>query len=160
MALVLPPDTSYDSFVSLVDAATAIETYTLDSASWVALSNSNQEIYLRIATRRIEDGIDEDLYTIDVTDIPTCLPEATALIAVHDLINSISGGAAETTGTGAIKKEQVGSIVQEYYDTKSSTDTSSSINTIPSIAYPCLDSVSFVFVSGITGLKQTTLGRS
>ena len=160
MALILPPDTGYDSFVSVADATTTIEMYTLDAATWAALSASDKEIYLRISTRRIEDGIDEDVYTIDPTDIPICLPEATAFLAIHDVVNNISGGASETSATGAIKKEQVGSIVQEYYDTKSSSDSSQSVNTIPSVAYPCLESIGFVFVSGITGLKQTTLRRS
>ena len=118
MALILPPDLAYDSFVSVVDATGYIEAVTLDGLTWGALTEANQEIYLRIATRRIEDGIDQDTYPIDATDLPACLAEATSLMAVHDLVNNISAQSATASETGAVKKEQVGTIVQEYYDSR------------------------------------------
>jgi len=155
MALVLPPDLAYDSFVSVVDATGYINAVTLDGATWAALDDANKEIYLRIATRRIEDGIEE---AIDATDLPECLAEATSLIAVHDLVNGISAGSVTASDVGAIKKEQVGSIVQEYYDTKSAT--SSYTNLVPALARPCLEDMGYVFPLGINGLVQITLGRS
>ena len=155
MAIILPPDVAYDSFVSLVDAQTHIDALTLDGATWSALDSATRETYLRIATRRIEDGIVEDL---DPTNIAVCLAEATSLIAVHDLVNGISASSTVVSDTGAIKKEQVGSIVQEYYDTKSSTDGYTSL--IPTLAMPCLESVGYIFPSGLDGVRQTTLGRS
>ena len=157
MALVLPPDSAYDSFVSLVDATGYISSLTLYGATWTALSDSEKEVYLRIATRLIVDGIDEDVYTLDETDLPVCLAEATSLIAIHDVIHGLTTGSTTAT-IGAIKKEQVGSIVQEYYDTKANTDDY--VSAIPAMAIPCLESVSYVFNSGLRGARQTTLGRS
>lgn len=158
MALVLPPDVDYDSFVSLVDAQTYINALTLNGATWQAVSDAEKEVYLRIATRRIQDGIDPDVYVIDPTDVPECVPEATSLIAVHDLVNGISSQSGTVTLIGATKKEQVGSIVREYYDTKSNMNTYTSL--IPALARPCLDSIGYVFPSGLSGVRQTTLGRS
>lgn len=158
MALILPPDAAYDSFVSVVDATMYIETFTLDSAVWIALTVADQEIYLRIATRRIQDGVDQDVYPIDPAILPACLAEATSLMAVHDLVNGISAGTATASNTGSIKKEQVGDIVQEYYDTKSTTNTY--VNLVPTLARPCLEDMGYVFPLGINGLAQLTLGRS
>lgn len=158
MALVLPPDLAYDSFVSLVDAQTYIDALTLDGETWSAETEASRETYLRIATRRIQDGIDPELYVLDPTAVPACVAEATSLMAVHDLVNSISSSSTVVSATGAVKKEQVGSIVQEYYDTKSSTDGYTSL--IPVLAQPCLESIGYVFPSGISGVRQTTLGRS
>ena len=158
MALVLPPDSAYDSFVSLVDASIHIHALTLDGATWDAVAEAEKETYLRIATRRIEDGIDQDVYPIDPTSLPTCLAEATSLMAVHDLVNEISSGGATAAETGAIKKEQVGSIVQEYYDTKSVVNTYTSL--VPVLARPCLESMGYIFPVSLGGLFQMTLGKS
>jgi len=158
MALVLPPDVAYDSFVSLVDAQTHIDALTLDGTTWSAIDSATRETYLRIATRRIQDGIDPAVYVLDPAAIPECLAEATSLIAVHDLVNGISASSTTVSDTGAIRKEQVGSIVQEYYDTKSSTDGYTAL--IPTLAMPCLESVGYVFPSGLDGVRQVTLGRS
>ena len=158
MALILPPDSAYDSFVSLVDAKTHIDALTLDGAAWAAIGADTQEVYLRIATRRIEAGVDQDLYPIDPTDIAECLPEATALMAVHDLVNEISAGSATASETGAVKKEQVGTIVQEYYDTKSVVNSYTSL--VPALARPCLESIGYEFPTSLGGLFQLTLGKS
>ena len=158
MALVLPPDLAYDSFVSLVDASTHITALTLYGSTWDAVAEAERETYLRIATRRIEDGIDQDLYPIDPTNLPVCLAEATSLMAVHDLVNEISSGGATATETGAIKKEQVGSIVQEYYDTKSVVNSYTSL--IPALARPCLEGMGYEFPTSLGGLFQLTLGKS
>ena len=158
MALILPPDAAYDSFVSLVDAVVYIETLTLDGTTWKGLTDGEQEVYLRIATRRIQDGIDQDLYPIDPTALPVCLAEATSLMAVHDLVNEISSGSATASETGAIKKEQVGSIVQEYYDTKSIVNTYTAL--VPALSRPCLEAMGYEFPVRLGGLFQLTLGKS
>ena len=158
MALVLPPDSAYDSFVSLVDASMYIAALTLDGATWDAVPEATRETYLRIATRRIEDGIDQDVYPIDPNVLPVCLAEATSLMAAHDLVNGISAGSATASETGAIKKEQVGSIVQEYYDTKSVVNTYTAL--VPTLAQPCLESMGYVFPTHLGGLFQLTLGKS
>ena len=116
MALILPPSLNYDSFVSLADATVVIEALTLDGPDWASTPVDDQERYLRIATRNIKNGIDLTINPIDPAVIPACLPEATALMAIHDIKNNISNSVVSTSVTGAIKKEQVGSIVQEYYD--------------------------------------------
>ena len=158
MALILPPDSTYDSFVSLSAALVYISALTLDSAAWIALDDPTKETYLRIATRRIQDGIDQELYPIDETNLPVCLAEATSLMAVHDLVNGISSGSGVVTETGAIKKEQVGSIVQEYYDTKSVVNTYTSL--VPALARPCIEGMGYEFPTSFGGLFQTTLGKS
>ena len=158
MALVLPPSSDYTSFVSLVDAQDYINALTLDGAAWLAIGSDQQEVYLRIATRRIQDGIDQDVYPIDATSIPTCTAEATSLMAVHDLVNAISSGSATASETGAIKKEQVGSIVQEYYDTKSVVNDYTSL--VPALSRPCLESMGYEFPVSLGGLFQMTIGKS
>ena len=158
MALILPPDTAYDSFVSVADALGYIQALTLDSAAWIAIGVDQQEVYLRIATRRIQDGIDQELYPIDPAALPTCLAEATSLMAVHDLVNGISSGSATASETGAIKKEQVGTIVQEYYDTKSVVNSYTSL--VPALARVCLESMGYEFPTSLGGLFQLTLGKS
>ena len=158
MALILPPDISYNSFVSVVDAQGYINALTLSGLTWSAIGVDQQEIYLRIATRRIYDGIDQELYPIDPAVMPTCLAEATSLMAVHDLINGISSGSATASETGAIKKEQVGSIVQEYYDTKSVVNTYTSL--VPALSRPCLEAMGYIFPTSLGGLFQMTLGKS
>ena len=158
MALVLPPDSGYDSFVSLVDASTYINALTLDGPTWDTVDEATRETYLRIATRRIVDGIDQDAYPIDETNLPICLGEATALMASHDLVNGISAGSATASETGAIKKEQVGSIVQEYYDTKSVVNSYTSL--VPTLSRPCLEAMGYVFPTSLGGLFQLTLGKS
>ena len=158
MALILPPDVSYDSFVSVIDAQGYIDALTLDGATWSAIGVAQQEVYLRIATRRIQDGIDQELYPIDTTALPVCLAEATSLMAVHDLLNGISSGSATASETGAIKKEQVGTIVQEYYDTKSIVNTYTAL--VPALSRPCLEDMGYEFPTQLGGLFQLTLSHS
>ena len=160
MALILPPALDYDSFVSLADATVVIEALTLDGPDWASTPVDDQERYLRIATRNIKNGIDLTVNPIDPAAIPACLPEATALMAIHDIKNNISNSVVSTSVTGAIKKEQVGSIVQEYYDVAAGKDTSTSIDLIPDLAKPCLASFGYVFKASTGSLTQITLGRS
>ncbi len=152
--LTIYPAVGYDSFVSEVDADAVIASYTVDSAQWLALSQGDKEIYLRIATSTIKAGI--DLATYPLPDpAPPCLADATALTAVHNLVNGLSASAAAKSA-GEVKKQKVGSLEVEYFE---SGNVSRSTNWIPALARNCLTALHYTFVSG-GGFKQTLLGRS
>ena len=156
MALIIYDDADYDSFISVADATTIIGNLTLYATQWGAITEAEQEIYLRIACRRIEDGIDQEAYPYP-DPMPACAGEAQALMAVQDLVYGISAG-TNTNATGSIKKQKVASLEIEYYDTATATTTMVSI--IPLMARPCLEALGYDVPPYISGLKQTTLGRS
>ena len=153
MALIIYPADGADSFVTVAEADSYIQTLTLNYDQWSILSESDKEIYLRIAYRFIIENTDSDLYP---DPIPDCVGESQSLMAVHDLVNGLSSG-TESAETGAIKKNKVGSIEQEFYDVK--TQTSSYISRVPDNAQACLIDIGYSY-SNISGLKQTTLGHS
>lgn len=156
MALTIYPATDYDSFVSMADATTAIDTLTLFTTQWAAITELEREIYLRIACRRIEDGIDQTVNPYP-DPMPDCAGEAQALMAVQDLVYGFS--ASTTTGTiGSLKKQKVASLEIEYYD--SDTNSPKNVSYIPALAIPCLESLGYDVPANIQGLSQTTLGRS
>jgi len=156
MALIIYPTADYDSFVSVADATTTIANLTLHSSVWVALTTGEQEAYLRIACRNIEDHVDQDEtpYPDPMTD---CVAEAQALMAVQDVVYGFS---ASTTAqeTGAIRKQKVASLEIEYYD--SATGGMKSAPRVPTMAVPCLEALGYVFTPSVSGLSQVTLGRS
>ena len=156
MALIIYPTDSYDSFISVADATTVIDTLTLFSTEWGAITDTEKEIYLRIAMRRIVDGIDQDENPLP-DPLPDCAGEAQALMAVQDVVYGISANTT-TESTGSIKKQKVASLEIEYYDTTSQTTKMVSI--IPAMARPCLEELGYELPPMVTGLKQTTLGRS
>lgn len=156
MALVIYPSTDYDSFISVVDATTSINTMTVFASQWDDISNAEKEIYLRIACRRIEDGIDQIINPYP-DPMPSCAGEAQALMAVQDLVYGISAGTS-TTCTGSIKKQKVGSLEVEYFDTKSKQTKMISI--IPQLARVCLESLGYETATQVAGLSQTLLGRA
>lgn len=156
MALVLYPTTDYDSFISVEDATTVISKLTLHSAVWTALSDGDKEVYLRIACRLIVDGVDQTTYPF--TDpMPTCVGEAQAMIAVQDVVYGFSATTTIDTN-GAIKKQKVGSLEIEYYDT--ATGTKKYAPLIPAMAKPCLVTLGYDFPTELGRLSQLTLGRS
>jgi hypothetical protein len=147
MALIICPDPSCDSFVDLVDAENYISMYTLHSDVWEALSDEDQERYLRIAYRVIVDN------AIIPDPIPTCLAQAQSLIAVNDLVYGISSEQLSTTG--ATRKEKVGSLEVEYFSPR----FEKTIPLIPPLARDCLESIGW-YINNLLGLKQLKLGRS
>jgi hypothetical protein len=156
MALILYPATGADSFISVVDATTVISTLTLHSATWTALTEPDQEVYLRIAYRLIMDGLDTE--TTPLPDpLPVCVGEAQALIAVQDLVYGFSASTT-TDANGAIKKQKAGVLEVEYYDT--ATGTKAYAPRIPMMAKPCLESIGYIVPTDIGRLTQLTLGRS
>jgi len=153
--LTIYPNNGWDSFVTVADADDFISTLTITSASWLALVESDKEIYLRIATDTILFGIDLDTYPLE-DPITECLPQATALIAHHDVINGISANAAEVN-TGEVKSQKVGTLKVEYFESAGGVRSPS---WIPRAAYDCLESINYVFASTSTKFGQKTLGRS
>lgn len=156
MALVIYPTADYDSFVSVADATTVIGNLTLYSEQWTALTSTEQEVYLRIACRFIEDGIDTDTYPYP-DPMVDCIAESQSLIAIQDVVYGFSASVSNDE-SGAIKKQKVSSIEIEYYDIASKT--SKFAPRVPEMAMPCLDALGFVAPTNISGLSQLTLGRS
>ena len=154
MALILYPTADYDSFITVADATTVIQGYTLHGSVWSALSVAEQEVYLRIAARNIIDHVDQEL-TPFPDEMPVCVGDAQALMAIQDVVYGFS---TETTAEefGSIKKEKVASLETEYYD----TNASKTAQRVPSMAQPCLEDIGYLFTPNISGLSQTTLGRS
>ena len=114
--LVVYPIDGFDSFISLDDANKFIANNSVFNNQWTELSDEKKEVFLRISTRRILDVIDTTLLNGD-TDI--CLVNASASMAVRDLVFNISAGVNENKG--AIIKEKVEGIeVQYYHDSRTS----------------------------------------
>ena len=115
MALIIYPTADYDSFITVADAKTVIEAYTLYATQWNALTTTEQEVYLRIAARNIIDHVDQETNPFPEI-MPTCVGDAQALMAVQDVVYGFSASVA-TEETGSIKKQKVASLEIEYYDT-------------------------------------------
>lgn len=101
MALTVYPTETYDSFISLVDALDVITKNSVHLASWTALTDAQQEVYLRIATSKILAVI--DLSLLDGTD--ACLVKSCALMAIRDVVYAISSSV--NPNTGLVSKEKV-----------------------------------------------------
>ena len=155
--LILYPEVNADSFITALDADGYIAALTLHSAQWMALSVADKEIYLRIAYRLINAGIDYMDNPLPLV-LPTCLFEAQALIALHDLTNGISANASGASSSGVVKMQAVGSLKVEYFEPK---DGSSVVSTdpIPDGAKACLTSLGFIFASTSGRFKQQRLAR-
>ena len=155
MALVIYPTADYDSFITVADATTAISELTLHSTLWVALTTAEQEVYLRIAFRNIDDHVNQTL-TPYADPIATCVGEAQALMAIQDVVYGTS--TPDTDLNGAIKKQKVASLEIEYYDVSSGKVISVPI--VPPMAVPCLETLGYIFSVSVGNLSQLTLGRS
>ncbi len=151
MALILYPDPAADSFVTVVQAGTIIQTYTLDSVSWLALTDEKREQLLRIAYRYIIDHTDASMYP---NPMDACVGEAQALMASHDNVNSLSGGSTSTATTGALKKQKVGSIERQFYDVAGKVSTGK-VSRVPDMARKCLEGIGF----SVKSMAQIHLGR-
>ena len=153
--LILYPDPLADSFASVAQADLYISALTMNSASWLAVTPEDKERLLRIAYRDIIDHTDPTTYP---NPLPICVSEAQALMASHDNVNSISSGIASTTVQGAIKKQKVGSIERQFYDTKT-TSSKRSLSRVPTSAQACLAGIGYVFKATNSGLTQVHLGK-
>ncbi len=154
--LVIYPDPAADSFVTLPQAELYISMLTLNGVEWAALDPTHQEQLLRIAYRDIIDHTDPTTYP---TPLPVCVGESQSLMAVHDHVNSLSGGATSTATTGAVKKQKVGVVEREFYDVQGSAKAGT-VYRVPAMAMKCLEGIGYVFSKkATTGLTQTILGH-
>ena len=154
MALTLYPDPNADSFIDLTTASETIAKLTLHSAEWEALAPETQEVYLRTSYFYIVGNSDESLMPDPMYD---CVLDAQAVMAARDLVAGITEGETSTSNTGAIKRQKAGSVEREFYDSNINSKT---VSRVPSAYNTCLEQIGFVPVINVTGLKQTTLGRS
>ena len=156
MSLIIYPDPAADSFVTLAQAELYISMLTLNGGEWKLLTPDHQEQLLRIAYRDIIDHTDQSKYP---NPLPVCVAEAQALMAVHDHVNALSGGATSTATTGAVKKQKVGPVEREFYDVQGSVSTGK-VFRVPPMAKKCLENLGYVFKKASTkGLSQTILGH-
>ncbi len=155
--LILYPAMNADSFVTVLEADDYIATLTLHSTEWMALSVADKEIYLRIAYRLINAGIDYTVTPLPAV-LPTCLYQAQALIALHDLTNGISANASGASSSGVIKKQKVASLEVEYFEPKDGL-ASTTTNPIPTSVRTCLSGLGYTFSASNSGMKQARVGR-
>ena len=108
--LVVYPSVDFDSFISLDGANSFIAKNSIFNNQWTKLSDEKKEVFLRIATKRILDVVNTTLLN---GDTGICLVNASASMAVRDLVFNISSGVNENKG--AIIKEKVEGIEVQYY---------------------------------------------
>lgn len=153
MALIVYPTTNYDSFISVSNANTVISNNTLFDTQWTALTDTQKEVYLRIATTRILNIIDTTL--LDGTD--ACLVNSTALMAVRDLVFEISS--AINPNTGLVSKEKAGDVEVTYYHGNANRQVNGrNTNPYPNDIIPCL--TSYGADINTTGIARATLVHS
>ena len=152
--LILYPDINADSFVTVAEADIIISELTLQSTAWLALTEDDREIYLRIAYRNILSGVDQTINPIPdpVTD---CYGEAQSLMASHDVTYGIS--ASTTVSNSQVKKQKIASLEIEYFEVDGVVKATS---VVPDLAKPCLEEIGWVFDTDLGRLSQMTLGRS
>ena len=151
MALIVWPVQDSDSFVTVAQATLYAEMLTMNSVAWKALSIEDQERLLRIAYKDIVDHTDPTTYP---TPLPACVGEAQSLMAVHDMVNSISSGAADTGIQ--VKKNKAGPIEQEFFESKTAKR---SLSRVPEQAKKCLEDFGYVFVVNSSKFTQKRVGR-
>ena len=157
MPLIIYPDPLADSFVTVPQADLYIGLLTMNSAEWTAIAPDDKERLLRIAFRDIIDHTDPKKYP---TPMPICVAEAQALMAIHDHVNSLSSGVAKTTVSGALKKQKVGSIEQQFYDTKTEGGSTGKVYRVPKSVWKCLQDLGYVLTIKSDKFQQSILGRS
>lgn len=151
MALTVYPTTGYDSFVDLVAASGYINAYTTFGTQWTALTDSDKEIYLRMATDRIIHKIDVAL----LTGTDECVLKSCSIMAAHDLVFEISSSI--NPNTGLVTKEKVGDLEVNYTHGNVQRQLKNrNTNPFPASVRPCLTTYGAVFISGM----QSTLGKS
>ena len=163
MSLIIYPTTDYDSFITVADADITITANSVQSATWLALTEVEKEVYLRIATQRIFNVVSTDTTNVDgyldesvYIAADSCLPKSCALIAIHDLVYGLSSEI--NPNTGLITKEKVGDLEVNYshgFPTKRVSGRVS--NPYPSNVRLCLTSYGATGLSG--RFTQVTLER-
>lgn len=153
MALTIYPSEGYDSFISAEDANTFLEANSMyyDTCVGKHPDIAEQEVMLRIATRRILDVIDISLLPTDTT--PTCIAESCAFMAIHDCWYQIS--LDQNSNKGVITKEKVDGLEINYQHKYNAT--AKLMNPFPSNVVKCLNSYGANITSGKSSLSRATL---
>lgn len=155
MALVIYPNTDYDSFISVSDADGIINKFSVHVTTWEGLNDAQKEVYLRIATDRIFNAIDSDTYLDSTTYVAddSCLPKATALMAIHDVVYEISSSV--NPNQGLVSMERVGDLQVNYFHGNGKYPKGAKkTNPYPTEVYPCLTSYGAEFnVFGVLRAK-------
>jgi len=166
MALTIYPALGADSFISLADATTTITANSLQSSQWIALTDANKEVYLRIAYINIVNNISYDITSLSgyldpltYVALYSCLPKSQAMMAIHDVVYQISSEI--NPNTGLISKEKVGDLEVTYVhgaNTSSKQLSSKNKYIFPSSIIKCITSYGAKISSN--GFLQATLERS
>lgn len=159
MSLTVYPTDGYDSFISLEDANTRIGYTSLQASDWNALDDTTKEVYLRIATIAINNKVDfDDDAFLDYDAATSCLPNACADMAVHDLVYGLSSEI--NPNTGLVASEKVGDLEVKYFHgaNTSSQQLKGRVTTrFPDTVVSCLSNYGAVFTG--SGIKQSLLDR-
>ena len=156
MSLVVYPLENAESYISVVDADTIITNKSVQSATWLALSEQEKEVYLRISYDFIIATCDSTLLPDwSIPDDVGCLAEVNALMASRDLVYSISSSI--NPNTGLIKRERVDTIEVEYDQSNNNGQGVSTTLYDPSFK-TCL--VSYGYSPAVSGVQQMVLGKS
>jgi|GEM_PF-4144607 hypothetical protein len=131
MALIVYPAEFYDTFVSISVANGYIGKYSPFNTNWNAVSDTNKEVLLRLATDRINAVIDSSL--LEESD---CIKKSCSLMAVRDLVFEISSSI--NANNGLVSKEKVGDIEVNYQH--KSRANGRETNPFPSSVVVCLNS--------------------
>ena len=156
MALILYPLPYADSFITVLDADTVISNYSIQSDQWLALTEQVKEQYLRIAYERLINNtplLDDTAYVA----VDSCLPNANALMAVHDLVYGLSSEI--NPNTGLVTKEKVEGIEVEYYQGNSTNVNGRVTSPYPESTHACIATYGGT-LNTMAGLQQMTLGKS
>lgn len=164
MALIIIPTVEGDSFISVLDADTVISKNSVHSAEWLTLTDTQKEVYLRIATSRILRVVSTDIKNENgYLDISTydaaksCLPKATAMMAVHDLAYGLSSEV--NPNTGLVSKEKVGDLEVTYFHGNPLSQINSRKTTpYPNEVIPCLESYGALITT--SSVRRAKLIRS
>jgi hypothetical protein len=158
MALVIYPDTGYDSFVTLVDADAIIANYSVHNDKWVALTDTDKEIYLRIACEYIILNTPL-LPDMEYDPLTSCLPKSNAMMAVHDLSYGLSSEI--NPNTGLISKEKVDTLEVTYFHGNPNHQVNSrKTSRFPATVVRCINSYGGNVRASNVGVVQETLGHS
>jgi hypothetical protein len=132
MAIVVYPDTGWNSYASLADAEIIVTNNVINPASWNALSDAQKELYLRQSTTLIRLKI-----TDPATDeAPDDLQLATVLLSV----DSIGKDMNDSDGKENLKRIKIEGAIEKEFFTKGDSS-----NKFPDIVESLL--VQFVYKS-------------
>lgn len=164
MSLIIIPTENGDSFISILDADDVIIKNSVHSGQWLELLDGQKEVYLRIATSRILRIVSTDKYNPDgYLDLSTydattsCLPKATALMAIHDLAYGLSSEV--NPNTGIVSKEKVGDLEVTYFHGNPLSQVNGRKTSFyPNEVVPCLES--YGAIVNTSAIRRAKLTRS